>query len=189
MTMKINNSSDLTVTRIINAPRSAVWAAWQDPKHLEKWWAPAPIITISKKHEFYAGGAFGTVMRMEDGTEFDGEGCFLEVVENERIVWTSALQGGWRPNKDEMPFSAIVTLEDHLEGTKYTATALHNNDADRQKHAEMGFMDGWGKCIEQLGELAEQLSYSPIATASCAREYLHCNIYQADRQSTAAQKR
>ena len=88
------------------------------------------------------GGAFNTVMRMEDGTEFGGEACFLDVVENERIVWTSALLGGWRPNQDDMPFSAIITLEQHPEGTKYTATALHQNDEDRQKHADMAFR-GW----------------------------------------------
>lgn len=154
----MSNKTDLTVTRIIGARRSSVWKAWEDPKHLEKWWAPAPVVTISTKHDFFAGGGFGTIMRLEDGTEFDGEGCFLDIVENERIVWTSALQGGWRPNKDDMPFSAVVTLEDHPEGTKYTATALHNNDEDRQKHADMGFIDGWAASIEQLGKLAEELA-------------------------------
>jgi uncharacterized protein YndB with AHSA1/START domain len=156
--MTMNNAENLTVSRIIKAPRSTVWKAWKDPKHLVKWWAPAPFVTVSTKHEFYASGGFGTIMRMEDGTEFyNAEACFLEVVENERIVWTSALRGGWRPNKDEMPFTAIVTLEEHPQGTKYTATALHHNDEDRQKHANMGFVDGWGTCIDQLGKLAEEL--------------------------------
>lgn len=152
----MNNNPDLTVSRIIKAPRSAVWKAWKEPEHLAKWWAPVPIVTIVRKHEFYAGGAFDTVMRMEDGTEHGGEGCFLEVVENERIAFTDALRGGWRPNEDAF-FSAIITLEDHPEGTKYTAVALHKNAEDRQKHADMGFLDGWGICIEQLGKLAEQL--------------------------------
>lgn len=153
----MTNSKDLTVTRIIKASRPATWKAWADPKHFVKWWTPSPVVTVSTKHEFHAGGAFGTIMRMPDGVEYEGEGCFLEIIENERIVWTSALQGGWRPNKEEMPFSAIVTLEEHPEGTKYTAIALHQNDEDRQKHAEMGFVDGWGTCIDQLGKLAETL--------------------------------
>lgn len=93
---------------------------------------------------------------MEDGTEHGGEGSFLEVVENERFVFTDALQGGWRPNEESF-FSAIITLEEYAEGTKYTAVALHKNDNDRQKHAEMGFEQGWGTCIEQLGELAQKL--------------------------------
>ena len=155
--MKIDDNLDLTVSRIIRAPRSAVWTAWREPEHLEKWWAPAPLVTIVKKHEFYAGGAFETVMRMEDGTEHGGEGCFLEVVENERIVFTDALRGGWRPNEEAF-FSAVITLEDHPEGTRYTAVALHKTAGDRRKHADMGFLEGWGTCIEQLGKLAAQLS-------------------------------
>lgn len=135
-----------------------VWQAWVEPRYLEKWWTAAPIVTVSTKHEFYPGGGFGIIMRTEDGTEYDGEGCFLEVVENHRIVWTTALQGGWRPNSDDMPFSAIITLEHHPKGTKYTATALYRNEVDRQKHAKMGFVEGWDSRIEQLARLSEELA-------------------------------
>ena len=33
-----------------------------------------------------------------DGFEPDGNGCILDVAEGERMVWTSALGPGWRPN-------------------------------------------------------------------------------------------
>jgi len=155
--MNTNNKTDLTVTRIIKAPRSAIWKAWAEPEHLAKWWAPVPVKTTVDKLELRAGGAFDFVMHMEDGTEHGDEACFLEVVENERIVWTSALQGGWRPNKGDMPFTAVITLEEHPEGTKYTATALHQNDEDRKKHADMGFVNGWGTAIDQLAKIAEEL--------------------------------
>lgn len=155
--MNLNTEADLTVSRIIKAPRSAVWAAWSDPGHLAKWWAPAPVVTVVHTLDLRPGGAFDTTMRMPDGSEHGSEGCFLDVVENERIVFTDALRGGWRPNEESF-FSAIITMEDHPEGTKYTAVALHKNDEDRRKHAEMGFVDGWGTCIEQLGKLAEQLA-------------------------------
>ena len=154
----MNKDKDLTVTRIIKAPRSAVWNAWKDPEHFVKWWAPAPVVTISNKHELYSGGGFDTTMTLEDGTVIDrGEGCFLEVIENERIVFTDALQAGWRPNEKAF-LSAIITLEDHPDGTLYTATALHKNAADRKKHAEMGFVDGWGTAIDQLASIAEGLA-------------------------------
>lgn len=146
---------DLTVSRVIKAPRSAVWQAWKDPRQFERWWAPVPVVTISNKHEFFAGGAFDTTMKLEDGTVMEGgEGCFLEVIENERIVFTDALQGGWRPNTEAF-FSAVITLEEHSDGTLYTATALHKADEDRQAHKDMGFLDGWGTAIEQLGKLVE----------------------------------
>ena len=104
------------------------------------------------------GWAVNTVMHVRNGTEFGGEACFLEVVDNERIVWTSAPQGRWRPNNDDMPFTAIITLEEHPDGTKYTATVLHQKDEVRKKHVDVGFVDGWGACIEQRGKLAEQLA-------------------------------
>ncbi len=154
----MKNDKDLTVSRIIKAPRPAVWKAWKDPAHFVKWWAPAPVVTISNKHELYAGGGFNTTMTLEDGTVMEGgEGCFLEVIENVRIVFTDALQGGWRPNEESF-FSAIITLEEHPEGTLYTATALHKNEKDRQKHADMGFLDGWGTAIEQLAKIAEEFA-------------------------------
>ena len=123
-----------------------------------KWWAPAPVVTTSTKHDFFHGGGLGTTMQLEDGTVMDGgEGCFLEVIENERIVFTDALQGGWRPNEQAF-FSAIIVLEEHPDGTLYTATALHKKNEDRQGHLEMGVLDGWGTAIEQLGTLAEQFT-------------------------------
>lgn len=153
-----NTDHDLTVSRVIKAPRSTVWKAWKEPEHFVKWWAPAPVVTFSNKHEFWSGGGFDTSMKLEDGTVMDlGEGCFLEVIEHERIVFTDAIQGGWRPNEESF-FSAIITLEDHPEGTLYTAVALHKNAEDAKKHSDMGFMDGWGTALKQLAELTEGMA-------------------------------
>ncbi len=99
-------------------------------------------------------------MKQEDGTiVHEKEGCFLEVIENERIVFTDALQGGWRLNEQAF-LTAIITLEDHPEGTLYTTTAMHKNREDCQKHADMGFMEGWGTALAQLARLAEELHNS-----------------------------
>lgn len=155
--MKLNAQVDLTVSRIIKAPRAVIWKAWKEPEHFAKWWAPAPIVTTVQKHDLRPGGAFDNTMLMEDGQEFAGKGCFLDVVECERIVFTDALQEGWRPNEESF-FTAIISLEDHAEGTEYTAVAMHKNAEDRQKHADMGFENGWGTCIDQLGNLVKQLA-------------------------------
>ncbi len=147
---------DLTISRVIRAPRATVWKARKEPEHFVKWWAPTPVVTTSNKHDFFTEGGFDTTMKLKDGTVMnEGEGCFLEVVENERIVFTDALQGGWRPNEQAF-FSAVITLKEHAEGTLYTATALHKNDEDRQKHAEMGFVDGWGTALNQLADMVEE---------------------------------
>lgn len=152
-----NSKLDLTISRVIKAPRPVVWSAWENPDIFIKWWAPAPVITTSNKHDFFTGGGFDTTMQLEDGTVMErGEGCFLEVLAPERIVFTDALRGGWRPNEKAF-FSAIITLEDHPGGTLYSATVLHKNADDRQKHEDMGFMDGWGTALDQLANTAEAI--------------------------------
>jgi len=147
---------DLTIGRIIDAPRALVWKAWTDPEHPKQWWAPAPLATPECELDPRPGGVFRTLMRAPDGAEYPTSGIFLELVENERIVFTDALEAGYRPAQNPF-FTAIVTLEKHEGGTMYTARALHKNDADREKHEQMGFHEGWGICLEQLASLVMEL--------------------------------
>lgn len=147
---------DLILTRVIDAPPDLVWQAWTDPEHLKKWWAPAPLTTAECEMEVRPGGLFRTLMRAPDGTEYRTNGCFLETVKPERIVFTDALEAGFRPAEKPF-FTAIITLEPHGGSTKYTARALHKNDADRKRHEKMGFHEGWGICVGQLADLAVKL--------------------------------
>ena len=154
---------DLVVERILDAPRELVWRAWSDPELLKRWWAPRPYQTPECEMELKPGGRFHTRMTGPDGFDFSGTGCFLEVVEGERVVWTSALLPGFRPAASiedcgGFPFTAVVTLADAAEGrTHYRAVAMHRNDTDRETHARMGFVEGWGTCADQLGEVAAGL--------------------------------
>ena len=88
------------------------------------------------------------------------EGCYLEVVPQERLVWTDALLPGFRPApKPFVPFyiTAIITFETEGAGTRYTATCLHSGEPEARKHAEMGFFDGWGATLDQLVALAKTM--------------------------------
>ena len=146
---------DLTISRIIKAPRRLVWKAWTDPASFEQWWIPAPARCQVMQMDLRPGGAFITRMS-EDGGDFTPHlnACFLAVDPEECIVFTNALVSGWRPA--EQPFmTAIITLRDHPQGTDYTAHVMHKNGADREMHAEMGFQDGWGTVAEQLAALVE----------------------------------
>jgi uncharacterized protein YndB with AHSA1/START domain len=153
---------DLVLERIVDVPRELVWMAWTTPEHVKKWFTPAPWTTVDCEIDLRPGGIFRTVMRSPEGQEFPNVGCYLEVVENERLVWTDALAPGYRPSKtsfcgDAPLFTAIIRLEPHGQGTKYTALAIHGNEADRRKHEEMGFHDGWGKALDQLVAIVKKL--------------------------------
>jgi uncharacterized protein YndB with AHSA1/START domain len=152
----VNPDLDLTISRIIKAPREAIWRAWTDPRSFEQWWVPQPAKCRVVDMELRPGGAFTTEIS-EDGRDFGPHisGCFLAVDDLERIVFTNALVGGWRPAEE--PFiTAVITLKDQPMGTEYTAYAMHKSGADRAMHEKLGFHDGWGTVIEQLAVLVER---------------------------------
>ena len=149
LVLKPDPRLDLVLERVVDVPRELVWAAWTRPEHLRKWFTPAPWTVADCEIDLRPGGIFRTVMRSPEGKEFPNIGCYLEVVPNERLVWTDALLPGYRPA--ENPFmTAIITLESQGKGTRYTAVAIHRDDAGRKKHEEMGFYQGWGKALDQL---------------------------------------
>ena len=96
-------------------------------------------------------------MRGPEGEENRTSGCILDVEPQRRIVMTDALSRGWRPTENPF-FSAIITMEDTPDGgTRYVAHAIHRTGANRQKHEDMGFFDGWGTVADQLAEYAKGL--------------------------------
>jgi uncharacterized protein YndB with AHSA1/START domain len=145
---------DLVISRLLKAPRAALWRAWTEPDRLKEWWCPKPWVTEVRAFELRPGGAFHTFMSGPDGGSSDNPGCFLEIVPGERIVSTSMLLGGWRPATPWMAMTAVITFADEAGGTRYTATAMHPDAATRDKHAEMGFFEGWNLCIDQLDAYA-----------------------------------
>jgi uncharacterized protein YndB with AHSA1/START domain len=150
---------DLFFERIVDVSPELIWAAWTTPEHLKQWFTPAPWKTVDCEIDLRPGGLFRTVMLSPEGQEFPNIGCYLEIIPNQKLIWTNALEPGYRPvdqlemnTKADFPFTAVVSFEPHDIGTKYTALAIHMNEKDRQKHEDMGFQDGWGKALDQLIE-------------------------------------
>jgi uncharacterized protein YndB with AHSA1/START domain len=156
MTLSRDPALDLSVSRIIKAPRAAVWNAWTDPRSFEQWWVPAPSRARVVEMDLRPGGGFVTEIS-EDGGDFRPHmsACFLAIDEGERIVFTTALLGGWRPVEQPLVLTALITMQDHPDGTQYIACAMHRDSTDRATHEELGFHDGWNLVIGQLARLVE----------------------------------
>jgi uncharacterized protein YndB with AHSA1/START domain len=147
---------ELVLTRIIDAPREKVFKAWTDPELLKQWFAPLPYTTPKAELDVRPGGSNLIVMRDAAGHDFPNRGVYLEVVENEQLVFTDAYTKAWEPSAK--PFmTVILTFEDEGGKTNYTARVLHWTAADRETHEKMGFYQGWGQCTDQLEALAAKL--------------------------------
>lgn len=147
---------DLLLERTVDIKPELVWAAWTRPEHIVHWFTPAPWKTIACEIDLRPGGIFSNVMQSPEGQEFPNVGCYLDVVENKRLIWTGELGPGFRPSSrssnHDLGLTAVITLEPADEGTKYTALAMHRSAAERKKHEDMGFEHGWGTALRQLVE-------------------------------------
>ena len=140
---------DLVLVRDIDVPVELVWMAWTTPEHVVKWFTPAPWTVSHCEIDLRPGGVFSTLMRSPDGKEFPNVGCYLEIITNQKLVFTDALQPGFRPSATSF-MTGVIALEARGTGTRYTATAIHHDAAARQRHEEMGFHKGWGTALDQL---------------------------------------
>ena len=149
-----NSSKELSLTRLIKAPREKVYAAWTQPELMKQWFAPLPFTTPIVELDLRVGGASKIVMQDVDGNQYPNHGVYLELVPNEKIVCTDAYTSAWVPS--EKPFmTMILTFEEEGGDTRYTARVVHWSEADREAHEQMGFYEGWGKCADQLAALVE----------------------------------
>jgi uncharacterized protein YndB with AHSA1/START domain len=147
---------ELILTRLIDAPREKVYRCWTDPELLTQWFAPAPWTTPKAELDVRPGGSSLVVMRGPDGNEFPNPGIYLEVIPNEKLVFTDAYTSAWEPSGK--PFmTGILTFEDEGGKTLYTARVRHWSAADREAHEKMGFHQGWGICTDQLAALAKTI--------------------------------
>jgi uncharacterized protein YndB with AHSA1/START domain len=150
------SNRDLVLTRLIDAPPEKLFRAWTDPELLKQWFAPLPYTTPVAELDVRPGGANFIVMRGPDGVEMPNRGVYLEVVNNERIVFTNAYTKAWEPS--DKPFMTVILTFKNEDGkTRYTALVQHWTIADRETHEKMGFHKGWGQCADQLEALVAKL--------------------------------
>jgi uncharacterized protein YndB with AHSA1/START domain len=158
--MKLDPTLDLILERVVDVPREKVWRAWTQPEHLKKWFCPRPWQTVECEVDLRPGGVFRTVLRGPEGESHENLGCWLEVVPQERLVWTIALGPGWRPVKPHAfvpPFTCVLTFEAQGKKTRYRAVAMHVTPDAAQAHDRMGFSQGWGTALDQLVEVAPRM--------------------------------
>lgn len=148
-----NTTRDLVIVRETDVPREKLFAGWTQPELIVQWFTPKPWQTTACEIDLRPGGKFNSTMRGPEGQEFKNQGVLLEVVPNERLVFTDAYRAGWEPNAEPF-FTGIVTFESLPGGgTRYTARARHWTEEAKKKHEEMGFAPGWNAAFDQLVEL------------------------------------
>ena len=149
----IDPALDFAIERFIDAPPRLVWEALTKPEHLREWYMPKPWGRVAHAEMDVRPGGIFRIDIATDGEPAPNLGCFLEVAPMQRLVWTSMLFPGYRPAVfDDIPITAIVTMEAVGKGTRYVFTALHRNEADCETNRTSGFYEGTTIAVDQFVE-------------------------------------
>jgi len=156
MTPDLDPDTDLSFTRTLAAPRPLIWDCWTSPRHIPQFFVPAPHRVTAVEIDLRVGGRFNTTFDVE-GQVMDNRGVYLEVVPQEKLVFTDAYTEGWKPAPDPFMTAILLLADAPGGGTTYTAIARHRTPEACKTHADMGFFDGWGTVATQLETYARGL--------------------------------
>jgi uncharacterized protein YndB with AHSA1/START domain len=146
----------LTLTRLIDVPREKLYRCWTDAELMKPWFCPKPWYVSHAEIDVRPGGSNLIAMNGPNGEEMPNRGVYLEVVENEKLVFTDAYTSAWVPSEKPF-FTCVLTFADEGGKTRYTAHALHWTEEDMKTHEQMGFHEGWGIVADQLAAFAREL--------------------------------
>ena len=132
---------ELTITRVFDAPRSLVFEAWSEPKHLMRWFAPNNFTVPECEMDFRDGGKFRLCMRGM-GRDHWMNGVFREVVRPERIVWSGML------DNDTNEVVTTATFEDLGKKTRLVVHQTYSIETDSTR----GARQGWTETLDHLAE-------------------------------------
>lgn len=143
---------ELSVTRYIAAKPDVVWHAMTERQ--TEWWCPKPWTIEIIEQDRRAGGRDAMIMHGPDGEKMPQEGIYLAWEPGKRFVSTDAVTADFSPAG---PFMVgFWEIEPEGEGTRYTARARHWTKEAMEQHRDMGFVEGWQICADQLAELCEK---------------------------------
>jgi uncharacterized protein YndB with AHSA1/START domain len=153
MDQRTEIAPELSVTRVIYAPRALVFKAWTQPEHAARWWGPGGFTILFCEMDVRPEGRFRSSMRSPAGTIHTKRGVYREITPPERLVFTFA----WEDETGHPQHETLVTVTFEDLGTQTRLTLrqrVFQSDAVRDEHVE-----GWTSC---LGRFAEYMTTQTV---------------------------
>ena len=145
--MTTKEKTRLEISRVIEAPRDRVYAAWTDPEQLKQWFGPENVKTRELVADARVGGTFRWDIINSEGEEMTMRGEFRELQPDKKIVFTWQ----WEDDEDWENHISIVTVElyDRDGGTELRLTHEQlPNEESRDGHTR-----GWESALDKLERL------------------------------------
>lgn len=138
------------ITRIFDAPRELVFSMWTNPQYLAKWWGPKDFTNPVCEMDVHKGGAIKIVMQAPDGSKIPVTGVFQEILESERIVFTTMKID--ESGNAELEVLNTVTFSEENGKTKLVMKAVVVKSTPEAVASLQGMETGWNQSLDRLAE-------------------------------------
>jgi uncharacterized protein YndB with AHSA1/START domain len=151
-TVQKTSEREVVVTRLFDAPARLVFEAWSKPELFRKWWVPRSMgMTLrSCEMDVRTGGKYRLVFGEDPANTMAFFGRYLDVVPDQRIVWTNEESG-------DAGSVTTVTLEERDGKTLLVMSELYPTK-EALDEAGTGAQDATHETFGQLDELLAELS-------------------------------
>ena len=151
-TMEKTSDREVTVTRTFDAPARLVFQAWSNPELFRTWWVPRSMgMTLrSCEMDVRTGGSYRLVFGEDAANTFAFFGTYLDVVPDQRIVWTNE-EGG------DAGSITTVTMEERDGKTLLVMREVYPTRAALDE-AGTGAQDATHETFAQLDALLAELA-------------------------------
>ena len=163
------NVKEFAISRVFDAPREAVFAAWTEEEHIKKWLGPSGFTIPVARINLVPGGIFHYCMRAPNGVEMWGKWVFQEIVPPERIVLVNTFSNKYgnltrHPYVPDWPLEVLTTTTltetdgrttVHLAWSPINASTTELKTFDSMHEA---MKQGWNGTFDQLAAYLATIS-------------------------------
>ena len=150
--MTNQNEKELTMTRVFDASCKIMFHAWTDATLMAQWWGPKGFTNPVCEMDAVPGGAIRIEMQRPDGVVYPMKGIFQDIIEPERLVFTST---AFEDDEGSPRLEALttVTFADQDGNTKLMLHAVVVKFTQEATDAVNGMEEGWSQSLDRLAEI------------------------------------
>ena len=144
---------EIVISRVIDAPRELVFAAFTEVRHLSQWWGPEGFTTTTRAFEFRVGGEWDFVMHGPDGTDYQEWISWTEIAPPERIALLHGESRG-----DPNAFESVITFAPDGAATRIELHTVFPTKELRDEAVEKyGAIEGGRQTLNNLAAYVAEI--------------------------------
>lgn len=145
---------EIVISRVIDAPRDLVYAAWADPAQIQEWFGPEGMVIETREIDLKPGGVWRFDMVAADGTRYSNRMVFLRMEAPQQIE----VEHGSDEDNDPGKFRMLVTFDEQSNGkTVVTLRQMHPSREQREGTIGFGAVEYGGQTLEKLSRHVARL--------------------------------